>query len=983
MYEPDPAFKYRIAHYRFFALSFLQKPDRSALRRFLETLSDSSSGHSQFREAFIDVLSKAVSFGENDWHTLCNEYSALFESTDGRFLPLWESSIYEEGVLMNATTLCIKQFYRRGGIKLSPELCQLEDHIGIECAFMHELLTGKTSIACAPPEAGAGRLKAMRDFLRDHLAPFAEAFCQAVKSQTSDRFWLSLADYFSEYIQGEHRYLASVKAPNAVLTLDSVSRDAALSSLFSVLGPDERADPPVTRVPVSGINNCGGRCLFYADVQDGAVLRLSGGRQQPEVSDEAQLPCVRGAGYRQTYLNTARLRYPMKRIGKRGEGRFARISWDEAIDEIAVRMKEIKEAYGPASRYVNYATGVAGVLRGDNLARHLLALDGGYLGLYNTYSSACSEIATPYVYGTLTTGSTADTLTDAKLIILWGHNPVETIFGSATRRDLMRAKNKGVKIIVVDPRYSDSAKLYADEWIGLRPTTDGALIDAMAYVILTEGLHDQHFMDTYCLGFDRDHMPEDLVAVENYVDYCLGRSDGTPKTPRWAEDITGVPAETIARLARKYAASKPASLLPGLGYQRHGNGEQSVRGLAMLACLTGNVGVRGGNAAGQNYVRQHIRPRADLKSNPLPVSIPAFLWTDAVKRALTEKDGVRGATCLPSPIKMIFNLAGNTLINQHSDITATANILKDTALCRFIVCSDVFMTPSAKFADILLPGTSLFETRNIISPWDQGNYLLYNSGMVPPLFEARFEYDWLAELADRLGLKQAFTKGHGTTADWLRDIYEKARRIETELPAFEEFALAGGYQFKNIRSFVAFENEIRDPENNPFPTPSGKIEIFSPRLYAMAQPDVIPAIPKYVPSFEGPADEKRARYPLQLIGWHMKTRCHSIHFHSDPLDTQGEQVLWIHPADASNRRISNGDAVVVWNDRGQMRLKAHVTDRIVPGVVAMPQGAWYRPGPDGVDMGGSLNVLTTLRPTPLAKGNPQHSNLVEVALSLA
>jgi anaerobic dimethyl sulfoxide reductase subunit A len=328
---------------------------------------------------------------------------------------------------------------------------------------------------------------------------------------------------------------------------------------------------------------------------------------------------------------------------------------------------------------------------------------------------------------------------------------------------------------------------------------------------------------------------------------------------------------------------------------------------------------------------------------------------------------------------MIFNLAGNTLLNQHSDIGRTAEILKDTSLCRFIVCSDVFMTPSAKFADILLPGTSLFETKNILAPWDQGNYLLYNGGAVDPLFESRFEYDWLEELAGRLGLKTAFTGGRAQAADWLRDIYEETRGFEKELPPFGEFAQAGGYQYKNNASFVAFEEEVRDPHRHPFPTPSGKIEIFSSRLFDMKRPDDIPAIPKYVPSFEGPEDTNRVRYPLQLIAWHMKTRCHSIHFRSDPLDARHEQVLWIHPDDAASRGIGDGDAVTVWNDRGRTHLLAHVTDRIVPGVVTMPQGAWYRPGPDCADLGGSINVLTTLHPTPLAKGNPQHSNLVEVA----
>jgi anaerobic dimethyl sulfoxide reductase subunit A len=975
--------QYRAEHYAFFALSFLSRPDRTAIGHFLHVLTGTQpDGAIAAPSALISALEKAELSAEDDWNALCSEYSALFEAADGRFLPLWESGLYEKAVLLNKSTLSVKRFYRQCGIKLNASSRQLEDHIGVECALMHLLITADKPVERVMKN-GCSVSNAQVGFMKKHLSVFGTSFGGALKAWTVSSYWIALADYFALFIREDTDFLKSVCDGGAPLTALRTDCPALLEALFEHLPPGAGGEPAPVKLPVSGTNNCGGRCLLYATVQDGAVLRLDGGRQKPEVSPEAQFPCVRGGGYRQTYLNSARLRYPMRRVGMRGEGRFERLAWDEALDELARRIKDIKVRYGPASRYINYATGNAGVLRGDTLARHLLALDGGYLDFYNTYSSACAEIATPYVYGTDVTGSTSDTLTDAKLILLWGHNPVETVFGSATRGDLMRAKTKGARIVAVDPRYSASAQMYADRWIGLRPTTDGALIDAMAFVILSEGLQNQTFMDEYCLGFDAGHMPAGFDDAENYVDYCLGRTDGVPKTPRWAAAITGVPADVIAGLAREYALSKPAALLPGYGYQRHGNGEQAVRSLAMLACLTGNVGVRGGGAGGLGAVRQNRKPKDRIETNPLGLSIPSFLWTDAVARGaeMTFEDGIRGDDRLPSPIKMIFNLAGNTLLNQHSDIRATADILRNTALCEYIVCSDVFMTPSAKFADLLLPGTSLFETRNILKPWEQGNYLLYNDGLIPPLFEARFEYDWLSDLSERLGLKDAFTQGRATMSDRLRALYDETRETETELPPYDEFTRAGGYHYRNNKSFIAFENEIRDPANHPFPTPSGKIEIFSPRLFDIKKPDSIPAIPKYIPSFEGPADVNFARYPLQLIAWHMKTRCHSIHFSCSPTEAEDEQVLWMHPADAQKRSIGSGDTVAVWNDRGKVLIKAFVTDKIVPGVLAMPQGAWYRPDPDGIDAGGCINTLTTLRPTPLAKGNPQHSNLVEVGLA--
>jgi anaerobic dimethyl sulfoxide reductase subunit A len=438
------------------------------------------------------------------------------------------------------------------------------------------------------------------------------------------------------------------------------------------------------------------------------------------------------------------------------------------------------------------------------------------------------------------------------------------------------------------------------------------------------------------------------------------------------------------RLAREYALSRPAALIPGLGPQRHGNGEQTVRGCAMLACITGNVGVRGGSAAGCGFVSQHRMPACPTLPNPANVKIPSFLWTDAIVRGTemtARHDGVIGRERLETSVRMIFSLAGNLLINQHSDVNRTAEILKDTTKCEFIVCSDLFMTPSAKFADILLPGTSAFEGENITTPWRQGDYLLYCNRVIEPLFEARFEFDWLYDVGRKMGIERDLTDGHRTLRDWLKTIYETTRLDEPELPDFETFAAQGGYRYRQRRSFVAFERQIADPAGNPFPTPSGKIELFSRRLYDLGNPREIPGLPRYVPSFEGPQDPLTEKYPLQLIGWHTKVRSHSVHDHNDWKLAVERQVLWINPHDAEERGIAEGDEVEIRNDRGRIRIPAHVTHRVMRGVTALSQGAWYNPADDGTDTGGSINVLTTSRPTPLAKGNPQHTNLVEVRLA--
>lgn len=730
---------------------------------------------------------------------------------------------------------------------------------------------------------------------------------------------------------------------------------------------------------LSGVNNCGGRCIIKAHIEDGRIIRLTTDEGCGSADSPLLNSCIRGKHYLETFLGDDRLKYPMKRVGKRGEGRFERISWDEALDMISSEWIRIRDTYGVSSRFVTYATGVNGVMEGNVLARRLLALDGGFLDRYNSYSSACTDIATPYTYGTLYTGNSPEDWVNSKLIILFGHNPVETRFGT-TLWYLKKAKSEGVKIVVIDPRYSDTAKGLADQWIGIRPGTDSALIDGMAYVIYTENLYNKEFIDKFCIGFDREHMPEGCENEETVFEYLLGKRDGIQKTPEWAEAITGVNRETICSLAREYATSIPSALIQGLGSQRHSNGEQSVRSGTMLACLTGNVGISGGWASGCGLVKRHNMPQNPGYNNPFKGKIPSFLWSDAVLRGkeFTCKDGLIGAEKLDSNIKMIMNLSGNCLVNQHSDINRTKKILEDTSLCELIVCSDVFMTPSARFADILLPGTSMFENENITKPWGYGDYIIYNQQAIEPLHECRFEYDWLSDLAGKLKLRDEFTEGRSSVRDWLKKSYEDLMILEPELPEFEAFSAEGIYRFNDNPLVIAFKNQIEDPENNPFPTDSGKIEIFSKRLRDRNNPDEIPPIPKYVKGFEGVGDPMIEKYTFQLIGWHSKKRTHSIQDNTAGLERIEPQIAWINPADAESKGISNGDLIEIWNDRGRTQITAFVTDRIIKGVIAVAQGAWYTPDENGVDIRGSINVLSTSRATPLAKGNPQHSNLVDI-----
>ncbi|MDO4616580.1 MAG: molybdopterin-dependent oxidoreductase [Lachnospiraceae bacterium] len=716
-----------------------------------------------------------------------------------------------------------------------------------------------------------------------------------------------------------------------------------------------------TIIHTMGINNCGGRCIIDAHVQNGKITKIT---TDPSAGSPQHPPlraCVKGFHYHETFLNEEkRLKKPMIRTGKRGSGLFREAEWEEAVDLIAKEWIRIRDTYGPASRYVHYGWGVSGTLRPLDLAKRLLTLDGGFQDYYNSYSTAAIHYTAPYLYGTKFTGSSYEDLLNSKLIILWGHNPAETRFDSLMYY-LTLAKNQGISIVCIDPRRNDTARILGAEWIGLRPATDAALADALAYVMITEDLYDHDFTARYCQGFTAETMPKGYEQEMDYFTYCLGDGDGVPKTPEWAAEITGVSPDRIRSLARRMAETKPMALLQGYGAQRNQNGEQSVRGGIMLACLTGNVGISGGSAGGSQLMQNPPVPEIPELKNPVSERIPVYQWTDAVEKG---------------QIRMILNLAGNALINQHGDINRTTEILEDERLCELIVCSDLFMTASAKFADILLPGISFLEMNNSTSPWIQGDFIGFNNKAVEPLGEGRFEYDWLKEIAARLGLYEQFTEGHETGDAWLEDLYEELRSEQPFLPEYNCARQQGIYRYE-IPPRIAFREQREHPNRVPFPTPSGRIEIFSPRLFELRDP-AVPAIPGYIPAAEGWEDDGFPEYPLQLIGYHTRWRCHSIHGNHEYLNRMESQAVYMNPADAKQRGIHDGDPVHIYNGRGSLRLPCRVTSDIVPGTAAISQGAWYQPDETGTDLGGNINVLTSLNVTPLAKGNAQHTNRVEI-----
>ncbi|MDW5502891.1 selenate/tellurate reductase subunit YnfE [Pseudomonas lundensis] len=747
--------------------------------------------------------------------------------------------------------------------------------------------------------------------------------------------------------------------------------------------------------------NCGSRCALRLHVRDDEVYWAeTDNTGLDEYGDHQVRACLRGRSIRRRMNHPDRLNYPMKRVGKRGEGKFKRISWDEAYDAIANNLKRIVGQYGNEAVYINYTSGIVGgnITRSSpnaSLVARLMNCYGSYLSQYGTYSTAQIACAMPYTYGSNEGNSTSD-IENSKLVVMFGNNPAETrMSGGGITYYLEQARERSnARMIVIDPRYTDTAAGREDEWIPIRPGTDAALVAGLAHVLISENWVDQPFLDQYCVGYDEKTLPADAPVNSHYKAYILGLGeDKVEKTPQWAASITGIPVDRIIKLAREIGSVKPAYICQGWGPQRQANGELTSRAIAMLPILTGNVGINGGNSGARESTYTITIERMPVLTNPVKAQISCFSWTDAIARGpemTARRDGVRGQDKLNVPIKFIWNYAGNTIINQHSDINKTHDILQDDTQCEMIVVLENFLTSSAKYADILLPDLMTVEQEDIIPNDYAGNmgYLIFIQPATSAKFERKGIYEVLSEVARRLGpeVHQKFTEGR-TQAQWLQYLYAKMQARDPLLPGYEELRSMGIYKRKDPNGhFVAYKKFRQDPAANPLKTPSGKIEIYSARLAEIAndwqleKDETISPLPVYASTFEGWDDPLRKTYPLQMFGFHYKARTHSSYGNIDVLQAACRQEVWINPLDAQSRGITGGDNVRVFNGRGEVRVEAKVTPRIMPGVVAMGQGAWHQADMSGdrIDHGACMNTLTTHRPSPLAKGNPQHTNLIQI-----
>ncbi|MFC1886496.1 molybdopterin-dependent oxidoreductase [Thermodesulfobacteriota bacterium] len=725
------------------------------------------------------------------------------------------------------------------------------------------------------------------------------------------------------------------------------------------------SDNDVTIIPTGCCHDCGGRCVLKAHVKNGKIIRI-----ETDDGDEPQIrACLRGRAYRQRVYHPDRLKYPLRRIGQRGEGRFERISWDEATDTIALELKRIKETYGNSSIFLASGGGNQGLLHGHNPVGKMLLHFGGFTRRWGSPSYEGPLFASMATYGTIRTGNSREDLLNSKMLIMWGWNPANTIWDPETNLMLARVREKGIKIVAVDPRFTDTAATFAHQWIPIRPGTDTAMLTAMAYVIITENLHDRSFVETYTTGFER------------YKDYVLGKEDGIPKTPQWAETITTVSSDIIAGLAREYALQKPAALIGGWGPARAALGEQYSRAVNVLTAITGNIGISGGYAAG--FMRAYSSRETHGKKGPansIEKGAPPRKYSLNKLRGGTNPNSARihksklfdavlkgRSGGYPVDLKMVYIVTSN-LINQMQNTRKGVRALN---ALDFIVVHEQFMTPTAKFADVLLPVNTFMERSDIAPPWLGSPYYIYLNKAIDSLYQSKSDLEICREISKKLGLPDDLF--NTSDDDMLREIAE----ARNDISDYEAMKRDGFVKIKLPEPIVSFKEQIEDPEHKPFPTLSGKIEIHCDHLAEM-NTDQIPPVPKYIghsESYNAPLSKK---YPLQLITPHYKTRAHST-WHNVPwMKEIDPHSVWINPTDAEARLIKNGDLVDVFNDRGRIRIPAQVTERITPGVVNVSQGAWYTPDKDGVDIGGCANVLTDDEHSP---GGAFHMNsaLVEVA----
>jgi anaerobic selenocysteine-containing dehydrogenase len=657
---------------------------------------------------------------------------------------------------------------------------------------------------------------------------------------------------------------------------------------------------------------CYHSCGCRVTVQDGKAVGVRGLESHP--INKGRL-CPKGEAGLENVYSPDRLRSPLKRTGSG----FEAISWDQALEEIAGKLNQLKRDYGP--QMLGVFSGSIGVenLEMAGLTQRFKAA----FGSPNFFSveSVCyrMRIRTRQI----TFGKYPTEELDSNLYILWGHNPEESDFplNLALKENLA----KGAKLVVIDPKRIPLADR-ADMYLRIRPGTDGALALAMIHVIVTEGLQDRAFIEAHTFGFEKlaDH-------IQSF-------------TPEWAEEITWVPAGKIRELARLFAKTTGASIYQGTCTQdQTAGGTQNSRAFSVLQTITGNINVPGGWVVSPRLAFGNV----GLHVEGEPLGADQYrLFFEVWGRKSPYGVVTLVPESIPDKIKAFYVVGGNPILSM-ADTNAFREAFQRLEL---LVVHDMFMTETAELAHYVLPACSHLEKWGVAYTYNVCHclpYLMLRKKCIEPIGESRSEWWVFTELAKRLGLGEQFP--------W---------KSEEELVRHElgPTGLSFDYLLHEKPEGAFYQEKTYGISGRAFPTPSGKIEIYSMALAARPDPyglGHIPPIPTWIP----PSDAD-PRYPLQLCTPKSRARTHSIHGNQAVLARADRDDVWMHPSDAAARGLAPGQRVRVFNARGATALPVRITDRIAPGVVSIKEGAWFTPDDAGVDQRGCANVLTDDRSAP-------------------
>ncbi len=718
----------------------------------------------------------------------------------------------------------------------------------------------------------------------------------------------------------------------------------------SGLGP---ADEPGVATTVRTVcpRNCYCTCGMLVTVERGRITRIEGDPENPATAGHV---CLKGISYarrvatlrhaqdrpgraqRVEWASGDRLLYPMRR---RTDGSFARVSWDEALGDIAARLERLGRERGPESVLYYDASGSHGAL--GRLAQAFWRQFGGCTLTYGDLCWPAGLEATRLTYGANLHNHPRHTV-ESRFILLWGHNPAET--NVHQMRWIQQAQERGAVVGLVDPRSTDTSDA-ADVHLQPRPGTDAALALGMARVIVDAGLHDTEFLGRHAAGVER--------YLERLRDYPLARVSA----------ITGLREDDIARLAVDFARHKPALVIAGFGLQRHHHAGQAMRAVALLAALTGNVGVAGG---GWQYANLNSHCLSDPPLPPQPSRMRNGAPVSRLGPALSEIDNPK--------IAAAWVEKGNPVSqNPRSGLVRTA-----FEQLELLVVVDQFMTDTARLATYVLPAKTMFEEEDLVTAYWHP-YVQLRAKLWDPPGEVKTETEIWRLLSERFGFDTSyFPRSDAETRELLLKMLPADSYVGRPLRAGNP---GGAEAPPYVRAEELFERLTRQPVDPTgegdiafadlrFPTPSGKIEFASEEATRLWGVD---AVPDYVPLPEGHDSPLAARFPLQLLSCKTRDRIHSQFGNLDWVrEVERPHTLDMHPADAAARGLADGDSAVVWNDRGRVALPVRLDEGLRPGVVHVLEGRCHEGDAD-------VNQLTDAGVTDVNHGATFYECLVEVA----